>query len=42
MNRLKRIVREPLVHFVLLGAAIFAAYGLGPKRTAGDPADVYR
>jgi len=29
---MKKILREPLLHFLLLGAAIFAAYGLVSKR----------
>jgi hypothetical protein len=34
---MKRLVREPLVHFLLLGAAIFGAYSLVAKGTSGDP-----
>jgi hypothetical protein len=29
---MKRLLREPLLHFVLLGAALFAALSLGPDR----------
>jgi hypothetical protein len=36
-DRMKRLVREPLLHFLLLGAAIFAAYGLLSKGTGNDP-----
>ena len=28
MIRMRRILREPLLHFLLLGALLFAAYGL--------------
>ena len=31
---MKRILSEPLLHFLLLGAAIFAAYGLMSNRTS--------
>jgi len=27
-NLIKKIVREPLLHFLLLGAAIFVVYGM--------------
>jgi parvulin-like peptidyl-prolyl cis-trans isomerase-like protein len=30
---MKRVLREPLLHFLLVGAAIFAAYGVVSKRT---------
>ena len=33
----KKILREPLLHFLLLGAAVFAAYGLVSKRSGGAP-----
>jgi hypothetical protein len=33
---MKRILREPLLHFLLLGIAIFAAYGLVSKRGRSD------
>ena len=33
---MKRILREPLLHFLLLGAAIFAAYGLVSKGSGGE------
>ena len=36
-NRLKNLAREPLVHFLLLGAAIFAAYSLVSKSSSGEP-----
>ena len=28
MNILKRLARDPLIHFLLIGAGIYAAYGL--------------
>jgi len=34
---MKRLLKEPLLHFVLLGAAIFAVYGLASKRTLDAP-----
>jgi hypothetical protein len=34
---MKRILREPLLHFFLLGAAIFAAYSLVSKRSSDEP-----
>jgi PPIC-type PPIASE domain len=34
---MKRILREPLLHFLLLGGAVFAAYGLVSKRSSGEP-----
>jgi hypothetical protein len=34
---MKRILREPLLHFLLLGAAIFVAYGFVSKRAAEEP-----
>jgi hypothetical protein len=34
---MKRILKEPLLHFLLLGAAIFAAYSLVSKRTSDEP-----
>jgi PPIC-type PPIASE domain len=33
---MKRILREPLLHFLLLGIAIFAAYGFVSKRDSND------
>jgi hypothetical protein len=35
MNAIKRLLREPLLHFLLLGAGLFLAYSLMP-RTAGS------
>jgi hypothetical protein len=32
-----KLLREPLLHFLLLGAAIFAAYGLMPDRNGDRP-----
>ena len=37
---MKRILREPLLHFLLLGAAIFAAYGLVSKRSRDEPGQI--
>ena len=34
---MKRVLREPLLHFLLLGAAVFAAYGLLSKRGSAEP-----
>jgi hypothetical protein len=33
----KKLLREPLVHFLLLGAVLFAAYGTLMKRTSNEP-----
>ena len=35
-NPMNRILREPLLHFLLLGAVIFAAYGLVSKGARGE------
>lgn len=37
---MKKILREPLLHFLLLGAAIFAVYGLVSKRSSGEPGKI--
>jgi PPIC-type PPIASE domain len=37
---MKRIFKEPLFHFLLLGAAIFAAYGLASKRSSDQPGKI--
>jgi len=37
---MKKILREPLLHFLLLGAAIFVAYSLVSKRSSDDPAKI--
>jgi len=37
---MKRIFREPLLHFLLLGAGLFVAYGLVSKRTNGEPGKI--
>ena len=37
---MKQLVREPLLHFLLLGAAIFAAYGFVSRRTGGEPGKI--
>jgi PPIC-type PPIASE domain len=36
----KKLLREPLVHFLLLGAVLFAAYGAMAKRTSNEPAKI--
>jgi hypothetical protein len=35
---MKRILKEPLLHFLLLGAGLFLVYGLMPKNAASDGA----
>ena len=37
---MNRILREPLLHFVLLGAAIFAAYSLVSRRGGSEPGNI--
>jgi hypothetical protein len=37
---MKRVLREPLLHFLLLGIAIFAAYGLVSKRSSAEPGKI--
>jgi hypothetical protein len=37
---MKRLLREPLVHFLLLGAAIFAAYNRLPNRSNAEPGKI--
>jgi len=37
---MKKILREPLLHFLLLGTAIFAAYGLVSKRSNDEPGKI--
>jgi hypothetical protein len=37
---MKRLLKEPLLHFLLLGAAIFAAYGVVSKRSSGEPGKI--
>ena len=37
---MKRILREPLLHFLLLGAAIFAAYSLMSRATSDEPGKI--
>jgi hypothetical protein len=37
---MKRLLREPLLHFLLLGAAIFAAYGVVSKRGSEEPGKI--
>jgi hypothetical protein len=36
----KKILREPLLRFLLLGAAIFAAYSLVSKRSSDEPGKI--
>jgi hypothetical protein len=37
---MKKILREPLLHFLLLGAAVFAAYGLVSKSSSDEPGKI--
>jgi len=37
---MKRFFKEPLLHFLLLGAAIFAAYSLVSERSSGEPGKI--
>ena len=37
---MKRILREPLLHFILLGTVIFAAYGFVSKRGSNEPGKI--
>jgi hypothetical protein len=37
---MKKLLREPLLHFLLLAAAIFGAYGLVSKRGSGEPGKI--
>jgi hypothetical protein len=37
---MKRLLREPLVHFLVLGAALFVAFGLTGKSTVGAPGTI--
>jgi hypothetical protein len=37
---MKRILREPLLHFLLLGAVIFAAYSLVAQRRGNEPGSI--
>jgi PPIC-type PPIASE domain len=37
---MKRVLREPLLHFLLLGAALFAAYSLVSKRSSDEPGKI--
>ena len=39
-NLLKRLAREPLLHFLLLGAAIFAAYSLVSRHSSSEPGKI--
>jgi hypothetical protein len=36
MNAIKRLLREPLLHFLLLGAGLFLAYSLMPRNGSGE------
>lgn len=36
----KRIIKEPMLHFVVLGAVLFAAYGFLSKRSKDEPGRV--
>jgi hypothetical protein len=37
---MKKLLREPLLHFLLLGAAIFAAYSFVSKRSSTEPGKI--
>lgn len=37
---MKKTLHEPLLHFVLLGAAIFAAHSLVSQRSGGEPGNI--
>jgi hypothetical protein len=37
---MKQLFREPLVHFLLMGAGLFVAFGLVDKRTSGEPGKI--
>ena len=37
---MNRVFKEPLVHFLLLGAAIFVAYGFVSKRNSAEPGKI--
>jgi hypothetical protein len=37
---MKKILREPLLHFLLIGTAIFTAYGLMSKRSSDQPGKI--
>ena len=37
---MKRILKEPLLHFLLLGAAIFVAYSFVSEHTSGEPGKI--
>src|SRR5713101_6512661 len=39
-NPMKKLMREPLVHFLLLGAAIFVVYSLVSKGISGEPGKI--
>jgi hypothetical protein len=40
MNLMKRVLREPLLHFLLLGISIFLVYGLASKRSSDEPGKI--
>ncbi len=40
MATIRRLVREPLFHFLLLGAVIFAVYGLRTRNKVDKPAEI--
>ena len=37
---MKKLLREPLVHFLLLGAGLFVAFGLVGERTGSEPGEI--
>jgi hypothetical protein len=40
MANLEKIVREPLLHFLLLGAAIFVVYSMVSRISSGEPGKI--
>jgi hypothetical protein len=40
LNPVKRILKEPLLHFLLLGAGLFLAYSLMPKNSGSEPGKI--
>ena len=37
---MKKLLREPLVHFLLLGAGLFVTFGLVGERTGSEPGEI--
>ena len=40
MDRVGRLLREPLLHFLLIGMALFAAYGMLQQPGDGEPGEI--